>query len=73
MNAREERDRRIEAERAATLSWVFNEVVPDLVREEEEQTEPDFNSVRFLRPIPVPRPRKVRIGDELFDVPDPGL
>lgn len=54
-------DARLAAERASTLDWVFNTVVPQLDAEAEDE-----NVIRLQQPKT--RNRKLRIGDVVYDV-----
>lgn len=55
-----ERDMRVHLERDATNDWVFNHLVP--------QFEQEAANVIPLPPPRPKRPRKVRIGDVVYDL-----
>lgn len=61
---RDEAGRR-ESDHGRTLDWVFNELIPELDKEKAAEAAPD--SVKFVTP-PIPEPRKLRIGDVVYDV-----
>lgn len=61
---RDEAGRR-ESDHIRTTEWVLNELIPAL--EKEAAGEPEADVVP-IRPVAIPRPRKVRIGEVLYDV-----
>lgn len=69
MSETERRDEagRRESDNERTVRWVYDDLIPQI---DAERAEPEADVIP-IRPVTVPQPRKVRIGDTVYDVYPP--